>query len=70
MQESDVLAGSPSAEAPRIAAVLASARAAFPSLERGSRIALFLRFGWAQAPTARVRRLPLEESVAAGGREG
>jgi nitroreductase len=47
-----------------VAEVLAAARAAFPSLERGSRIALLLRFGWAPAPTVRARRLPLEESVA------
>ena len=53
----------------RVAAVLASARAAFPSVDRGSRIALLLRFGWAPAPTVHVRRLPLEESVAIAPRE-
>ena len=52
------------AQADRIVAVLASLRGAFPGLEKGARIALLMRFGWAQAPTARVRRLPLEDSVA------
>jgi hypothetical protein len=65
MMESDALSGAPGAEAPRIRAVVAAARAAFPNLERGSRIVLFMRFGWAQAPTTRVRRLALGESVAA-----
>ncbi len=50
----------------RGAAVVASVRAAFPSVERGSRVALLMRFGWAPAPTTRVRRLPLEESVTSG----
>ena len=48
----------------RIAAVLAATRAAFPSVDKGSRIALLMRFGWAPPPTVRVRRLPLEDSVA------
>jgi hypothetical protein len=48
----------------RVAAVVASLRSAFPSIERGSRIALVLRFGWAPASTARVRRLALADSVA------
>jgi nitroreductase len=47
----------------RAAAVVASVRAAFPSAERGSRVAMLLRFGWAPEPTARVRRYPLVESV-------
>ena len=54
----------PGADGERIAAVLASARGAFPNVEPGSRVALLLRFGWARPPTGRVRRLPLEESVA------
>ncbi len=49
------------------APVLASLRAAFPSVERGSRIALVMRFGWAPAPTVRARRLALEDSVAPVG---
>jgi len=53
----------------RVANVLAAARAAFPSVDRGSRIALLLRFGWAPAPTVRMRRLPLEDSVALAPRE-
>jgi nitroreductase len=53
----------------RVAAVLAATRAAFPSVDRGSRIALFLRFGWAPTPTVRVRRLALEDSVALAPRE-
>jgi len=60
----DVQAAAPNAQADRIAAVLAALRAAFPGLEKGARIALLIRFGWAQAPTARVRRLPVEDSVA------
>ncbi len=48
----------------RAAAVVQSLRAAFPNLERESRIGMVLRFGWAAAPTAVVRRLPLEESLA------
>jgi nitroreductase len=48
----------------RAVAVIGALRGAFPSAERGSRIAMLLRFGWAPAPTARVRRYSLEESVA------
>lgn len=44
--------------------VVANLRAAFPNMERGSRIAVMMRIGWAPAATARVRRLPLEDSVA------
>ncbi len=47
-----------------VTAALASARSAFPNLERWSRIALLIRFGWAPAPTVRVRRLLLEDSLA------
>jgi nitroreductase len=53
----------------RAEAVLRAARGAFPSLERGARIALLMRFGWAPAPTVRVRRLPLEESLATASGE-
>jgi hypothetical protein len=49
----------------RAIAAIASGRAAFPSAEKGSRIAMLLRFGWAPPPTARVRRYPLIDSVAA-----
>ena len=53
----------PPTEGERTAALLAAFRGTFPSVERGARIALFLRFGWAPPPTVRVRRLPLEESL-------
>jgi nitroreductase len=46
------------------AGVVASFCSAFPSVERGSRIALLMRFGRAPDPTSRVRRLPLEDSIA------
>jgi hypothetical protein len=39
-------------------------RGAFPNLEKESRIGMVLRFGWAAAPTALVRRLPLGDSLA------
>jgi nitroreductase len=45
--------------------ILSGLRAAFPSVERGSRIALMLRFGWAAEPTSRAGRRPLDESVEA-----
>lgn len=48
----------------RAAAAVAALRGAFPSVERGARIGMLMRFGWAPAPTSRVRRLPLEESIA------
>ncbi|HEY3818392.1 MAG TPA: hypothetical protein VGL81_14540 [Polyangiaceae bacterium] len=48
----------------RAAAVVAACRAAFPSLEKGARVAVLLRVGNAPAPTALVRRLPLKDSVA------
>jgi hypothetical protein len=60
----DAGAGVGLAERERAAALVASFRAAFPSVERGSRIAMLLRFGWAAPPTSVVRRLGLEESVA------
>jgi nitroreductase len=66
MQEHDARGGTPNAQADRIAAVVAAARAAFPNLEKGARIGLLIRFGWAPAPSTRVRRLALEDSVATG----
>jgi sulfur-carrier protein adenylyltransferase/sulfurtransferase len=48
----------------RCQAAVESLRAAFPSVERGSRLAVLMRVGWAAAPTSRVRRLPLEDSMA------
>jgi nitroreductase len=60
----DGQAGIEPVEPERTAALLGSFRAAFPSVERGAQIALLLRFGRAPPPTLRVRRLPLEESVA------
>ncbi|HEY8087699.1 MAG TPA: nitroreductase family protein [Polyangiaceae bacterium] len=56
-------AGTQLAERERTGALVASLRAAFPNVERGSRIAFLMRVGWAPPPTTRVRRLPLEESV-------
>ena len=48
----------------RATALLSSFRATFPSVEKGSRVAFLLRFGWAPPPSSRVRRLSLEESLA------
>ena len=64
LEPQDGGAGVTLAERDRAAALVASFRAAFPSVERGARIGMLLRFGWASAPTSVVRRLPLEESVA------
>jgi nitroreductase len=47
-----------------ISAVVGGLRGAFPGVERGSRIAFLMRFGWAVAPTSRAGRRPLDESVA------
>ena len=52
------------ADSERSAAVVASLAASFPSVERGARVAVLMRVGWATPPTSIVRRLPLEESVA------
>ncbi len=52
------------ADRDRAATVVQALRGAFPNLERESRIGAVLRFGWAPAPTAVVRRLPLEDSLA------
>jgi nitroreductase len=54
------------ADEARAEAAVAAVRAAFPNVERGSRIAMILRYGWAPDPSARVRRLPLEESISTG----
>ena len=56
----------PLADAPRASALVASCRAAFPVVDKGSRIAFLMRVGQAPAPTSRVRRLPLADSVAVG----
>ena len=52
-------------ERQRVEDLVAKVRAAFPSVERTSRIGLILRVGWAPPPTARVRRLALQDSLAA-----
>ena len=64
MLDGEAPAGEPLVERDRCAALVESLRAAFPSVERTSRIAVLMRIGWAPSPTSRVRRLPLEESVA------
>jgi nitroreductase len=48
----------------RAAAAVAAFRAAFPGVERSSRIGMLMRYGWAPEPTTRVRRLPLDDSIA------
>lgn len=53
------------ADCDRAATVVQALRGSFPNLERESRIGAVLRFGWAPAPTAVARRLPLEDSLAA-----
>jgi hypothetical protein len=50
----------------RVMALLVAFRRAFPNLPNEARIATLLRFGHADAPTSRVGRLDLAESVAAG----
>lgn len=52
------------AEREPAAAAVASLLAAFPSIEKGARIAALMRVGFAPPPTSSVRRLPLEDSVA------
>jgi hypothetical protein len=47
----------------KVSELLPAFRAAFPNIEPEARIAVLLRFGWAQPVSARVRRLPLEDSV-------
>jgi nitroreductase len=65
MLELDERAGVQNDQHERAAAVVAACRAAFPSVEKGSRVALMMRVGNAPPPTALVRRLPLVDSVAA-----
>lgn len=57
------LAADPEAGA-RVMAALTAFRRAFPSVPKESRIAFLMRFGWAEPPSCRVGRLPLEESLA------
>ena len=59
----DAAAAVPLVDGARVRGVIESLRGAFPSIERGSRIAVLMRIGWAAAPTSHVRRLPLGESV-------
>ncbi len=56
--------GSDSPELARVKAVIASFRAAFPSIPENAATAVLMRYGWAPAPTTPSRRRPLEESVA------
>ena len=53
-----------------VTAMRASFRAAFPNVERSSRIALLMRFGTAAAPSSRVGRVPVSESVSEPARAG
>jgi hypothetical protein len=64
MGEHDERAGVKGAPQERSAAVVAALRAAFPSLEKGARVAVLLRVGYAPAPTTLARRLPLADSLA------
>lgn len=57
--------GATTVDPQRAGAVVSAFRGAFPGVERGARIAMLMRFGWAPASTSRVRRLPLEDSIAA-----
>jgi nitroreductase len=54
------------ADRDRVATCVASFRGAFPIVDKGSRIAFLMRVGQAPPPTARVRRLPLADSMAVG----
>jgi nitroreductase len=47
----------------RVETVLSRFKGAFPSVEKGSSIAMVMRYGFAPPPTTLARRLPLEESV-------
>jgi nitroreductase len=60
----DESAAPPFGDADRARAVVASFRAAFPNVEKASRVALLLRVGQAAPPSTRTRRLPLSDSVA------
>jgi hypothetical protein len=48
----------------RLATLLTAFRQTFPNVPAEDRIAFLMRFGWADAPSVRVGRLPLEQSVA------
>jgi len=48
----------------RVMQLLASFRRAFPNVPDGARVAMLVRFGWAEAPSCRVGRLPLDDSLA------
>ena len=48
---------------PRIGGLLTAFRGVFPNVPQDTRIAFLMRFGWAEAPSCRVGRLPLEESL-------
>jgi nitroreductase len=50
---------------PRIPPLLASFRRTFPNVSPSSRVVFLMRFGWAPAPSCRVGRLPLEQSLTA-----
>jgi nitroreductase len=52
------------AQRERVSAASAAFRAAFPSVEKDARIAIWMRVGWGDAPAVRAGRRPLEESVA------
>jgi hypothetical protein len=64
MLELDERAGLPNDQLDRVTAVVAAWRAAFPSVEKGARVALLMRVGNAPPPTSLVRRLPLLDSLA------
>ena len=51
------------AEIERARAIIDAHRAAVPSIEKGARVGIALRFGWAEGATAKVGRRRLEESV-------
>jgi len=61
IDETTTMVGDPASEPS--AAVITNFRSAFPSVEKGSRIAFMMRFGWAPPPTVRVGRRALTESV-------
>jgi hypothetical protein len=60
------LASSPGANDDPIAALHASFRRTFPNVPDDARIAFLMRFGWAEAPSCRVGRFPLEDSCVVG----
>ena len=70
MLELDERAGVKSDQHDRATAVVAACRGAFPSLDKGTRVAVILRVGNAPPPTALVRRLPLADSLATAAPPG